>query len=492
MSKLRLAENFKQQFGFVAMVVISTFFFFIVFGPAQPVYPIEGLDPSWMWVLNHAYLSGWQWGGDIVFTFGPWGFVYTRLFTPGEVLNQLIAWFAISLSLAIFVADRCSKSNALYVLIALFSVSVASIDALLMAVCIFPVLQNSSKKSYSIPVVVLYILTASMLGLVKSTFLILALVTVLLLDLKRVSKKELPYGLLLFIVFSIFFYITAGQNISIFPEFIVSSIDIISGYGAAMNATGKTWQVVIFLCLVVILIASVIKNTIWAEINSNYNISLLAIAIYLFFCFKNGFVRHDSHALTAFSGLTITTFLIYSTYKNPKSVLWTYSLLGVAIISSLLFIQEFGGRWVLQSKWESGIQTGLVTMDVLSHRNWYSKNLRNYEDAKLSIRQKYPIKMEGSVDILSSNQSALIANDLLYIPRPIFQEFAAYTPSLAEINFKHFLNNPPDHFLFSPESIDKRHLNLSDGYLWPLLFNCYSLNGYILIAQRLRLVIYWD
>ena len=480
MYRIDLTENIKKQVGFVATVFLLTFFFFAIFGPANPIYPAGGLDPSWKWALNQAYLSRWQWGRDIVFTFGPWGFVYTKLFAPGLVINRLVAWFAISLSLAIFVADRCNKSFFLFLSIALYSLLLANIDAILMAVCIFPALQKSKENSYSMPVRILYILTASMLGLGKSTFLILALVTVLLLDLKNIFRKSPPYNLVLFVVFTIFFYIAARQDITFFYSFLVSSFDIISGYGSAMNTDGPIWQLAMFLVLTVILATSVAKTINSTEIDPRRNISLWIIAIYLFFCFKNGFVRHDNHVVTAFSGLAITVFFIYSSYKDSFGTQWIYSFGGVIVVCFLIYTQNIGGMVALKSELYTVPRNFSRTVDMLlSPRSWYQQSVLQFNDAKVKVQAKYPLKIAGSVDILSSNQSAIIANDLKYIPRPIFQEFAVYTPTLAKINLEYFKKTPPDHFLFSSESIDGRHPNLSDGYIWPLLYKCYTLEGYI-------------
>ncbi|MGF7210515.1 hypothetical protein GGE65_005122 [Skermanella aerolata] len=50
--------------------------------PWSPWMPSAGLDPSWVFVLHHAFAEGWQWGKDIVFTFGPLGFNYAGMYHP--------------------------------------------------------------------------------------------------------------------------------------------------------------------------------------------------------------------------------------------------------------------------------------------------------------------------------------------------------------------------------------------------------------------------
>lgn len=481
MFRIDLTTNLKKQLGLLAKLILLTYFFFTMFGPALSIYPIGGhLDTSWWWVLNQAYLSGWQWGKDIVFTYGPWGFVFINQFDPGVVMNQIVAWFAISLSLAVFAADRCGKSKSLFLAIVLASLLLDGSEVLLMAICIFPALHNPKEKSYSIPVRILYVLTSALLGLVKSNFLILAVLAVLLLDLINSFRKVPPYNLILFIVFSLFFYVAAGQDISNYYSYMVTSLDIVSGYGAAMGKPGAVWQLLTFFELMIVLAAFVAKTIDRDEIDPRRNISLWVIALYLFFCFKSGFVRNDdSHATLAFSGLAVAVFLIYSTYKDSVGVRWRYSLLGVVIVCFMIVTDLNGGRAELESELHRAVARNSRAIDMLfSPGHWYQVSARKFNDAKLKVRAQYPLNVSGSVDVLSSYQSAIIANDLKYVPRPIFQGFAAYTPTLAKINLNYFKETPPDHFLFSRESIDGKHPNLSDSYVWPLLFKCYRLEGY--------------
>ena len=41
--------------------------------------PGEGLGASWRMSINLALKNNFQWGSDYVFTFGPLGYLYTRL-----------------------------------------------------------------------------------------------------------------------------------------------------------------------------------------------------------------------------------------------------------------------------------------------------------------------------------------------------------------------------------------------------------------------------
>lgn len=50
--------------------------------PFAPVFPASGLDPSWQLGLNQALVQHLRFGKQVIFTFGPYAFLYTHLYTP--------------------------------------------------------------------------------------------------------------------------------------------------------------------------------------------------------------------------------------------------------------------------------------------------------------------------------------------------------------------------------------------------------------------------
>ena len=49
--------------------------------------PISCVEYSWAWALNEAYARGRVFGSEFVFTFGPLGFLYTKIFHPETALR---------------------------------------------------------------------------------------------------------------------------------------------------------------------------------------------------------------------------------------------------------------------------------------------------------------------------------------------------------------------------------------------------------------------
>ena len=54
-------------------------------------------------VLHLAFLDGLAFGQDIVFTYGPWGFVATRIYVPRD-LGWLLLWWIVVLAASIWYA----------------------------------------------------------------------------------------------------------------------------------------------------------------------------------------------------------------------------------------------------------------------------------------------------------------------------------------------------------------------------------------------------
>jgi hypothetical protein len=70
----------------------------------------------------------------------------------------------------------------------------------------------------------------------------------------------------------------------------------------------------------------------------------------------------------------------------------------------------------------------------------------------------------------------VIASGYDWVPRPVFQSYAAYNPQLAKINNAHLLSSKaPDNIVFRILTIDNRYPSLDDGLSWPTILSNYRL-----------------
>ena len=61
--------------------------------------PNENLDPSWNWALHEAFSRGLRFGHDIVFTYGPFGFLAGRMYHP----QTFLLFVALKLGLSLLI-----------------------------------------------------------------------------------------------------------------------------------------------------------------------------------------------------------------------------------------------------------------------------------------------------------------------------------------------------------------------------------------------------
>jgi hypothetical protein len=204
------------------------------------------LDPSWSGVLVYAHEKGLQFGRDIIFTYGPLGFLSVSSFLP-QVDGQRIvfeivvgAWIAAGLCL---VAWRMPLPWRVAMLGYFICVSMPlhwGGDALLIDVGIFAwgllcLLESGAR----LPIFALALIILVAAGaLIKFTFLVSGLFTVGVLgcDLairgKRLMAGGVIVGTLLAIVFG---WLLLGQHFFGLGDFLSSSYAMANGYNAAMG-----------------------------------------------------------------------------------------------------------------------------------------------------------------------------------------------------------------------------------------------------------------
>jgi hypothetical protein len=74
---INLAQAVNLTLLFVLMITVIS-----VFVPFSPTMPTSGLDSSWMFGMNQATAQGLSFGKELIFTFGPYASIYTKMYHP--------------------------------------------------------------------------------------------------------------------------------------------------------------------------------------------------------------------------------------------------------------------------------------------------------------------------------------------------------------------------------------------------------------------------
>jgi hypothetical protein len=206
---------------------------------------------------------------------------------------------------------------------------------------------------------------------------------------------------------------------------------------------------------------------------------LAGLGAILFIIFKQGYVRHDRHEITAVMALLLISWMCLAMARpdNWRSAgLALLLLLGSGLMASSMFSRWFPGEG-LRTQMGGTFNRYSLVAPVNGVFTGYLRD--DYENKFARLRRSSSLPpMKGGTDLYSYYQSILFAHDLRYQPRPVIQSYSAYTPELAGLNAAHLrTGHAADNLLFAIQRIDNRFPALDDGLSWPELLTRYDVKG---------------
>ena len=468
----------------VAFTAITTL---AVFVPLNPGMPYSGLDPSWQFSMNQAVAQHLNIGKDIIFTLGPYGSIYTRMYHPAT--DYLMVWGSVFLGLcyAIALLYLAKDKKPYSVLVFLFFLAgfMYLKDALffsyplILAACVSKFITDADEhvklnpNSWQILAIALICAPLGLLPLVKGSFLLICGVMAIAISsyfsYHRCRKLALM-ALISPIVSAPIFWVLSGQPILYLPNFFISMSPMVSGYTEAMATDGNNEEILAYFLATIAIFWTLVRSS---KITTHAKSFLsICLALFLFIAFKGGFVRHDGHAIIAGTALVFVTLIIGLIYTDKR--------LMIALLISVISWAYIGKNYINISPrqvFENTRNTYASAWDGLRSRVTERNNLRNrFEHSLDEIEKAYAVPtLQGTTDIYSYDQVNLLASNNEWNPRPIIQSYSVYTPKLAQLNEQHLRgNSAPDNVLFRVQPIDGRIPSLEDGLSWPALFDNYT------------------
>jgi hypothetical protein len=209
-------------------------------------------------------------------------------------------------------------------------------------------------------------------------------------------------------------------------------------------------------------------------------VQLLLLVGYLFVLLKAGFVRHDTHSLVARSGLLLAILLLAATCCGLP---WKYQpFMGLLLICfAFLYVP-----YAKEARWKAFNPVSVAGQAMASIRTmigfvgnpvqWMGDKELQLKAAQAHIRLQANMPyVPGTVDVIPSAQSEVIASAVDYSARPTIQEYTAYSRALIERDRTFFRSTKgPDYVFFALGSIDGRHPASAESPLWPLLLQRYE------------------
>ncbi|MDO4231456.1 MAG: hypothetical protein Q4D19_04930 [Lautropia sp.] len=438
--------------------------------------------------MNQAVSQKLVIGRDLIFTFGPYASVYTRVHHPDLAVQALLSNLYLGLSFALLayaVFSRTTRASRYIFLLAL-PTWIHLRDALLF---LYPVLagihafQTARQRDHDVPTwlqrapgLVFVFAPLGLYPLTKGSTLILCLASALVSFGLLASSRRILAALLALVVPALsccLFWTLAGQPITALLDYFVSMSPIISGYTDAMSLQGNTSEPVAYVLTSIFIVAALVRAGMHRSA-TGILVSLL-FCVTLFLAFKAGFVRHDIHANIAATMLFFVALFVLATVPSRSSVM---ALLAAFVASAFIVNQrdpvtpfsplKKAARLYVDAA--RGMRLRLT--EGLTLPNTYARIIEEIQD-----KGRLP-KLEGSADIYSHDQSYLFSSGNQWNPRPIFQSYSVYTRELARINRKH-LESPqgPENVFFQTQAIDLRPNPTEDGHSWEALINRYEQQG---------------
>jgi hypothetical protein len=467
-------------------------------------YPnLDNIDIAWTQALHAAFHQHLQFGREVVFTYGPWGFI-SRGYHPATHFVSWLLW--IGLSVVFWVAGRRLAGHfsgnrliswlwliafAAFASIPVgddFNLRVVAWSMLLLITHFFV------EESSFTPTQIALVISLGLLSLTKFTGFIAAAVVILVMAVDDLTRRRFPWSLPVFGASILCFWLAAGQSWSSFMPYLANSWRLTSGYTDAMMRyrVGERRDEIWYL-LLAIANARLIGTVAWGRFRLRSGLVVISLAAILFLLFKGSYVRPDRHEISAANGLVLVALAGLAVAWREKNR-WLAFAGTAVLVACVIFGSLAFNRWFPENKLPRQLAATFGFHSLSAPiRTAFADSLQQHFDADdAAERERLPLpSVPGTTDIFPWDLTPILARGLTYHPRPILQSYTAYTPELAEMNAAFLRStNAPENVFFGINPIDGRYPALDDGRSWPVLLTSYDVrdisksNATLLVLAR--------
>jgi hypothetical protein len=440
------------------------------------IRPGTGLDPSWQAMLIHAHAQNLQFGRDIIFTWGPWGFLCSMIhlgklealpilawqvggkllvaFALVALTRPLVFWRRMAFAACILAFHWVFQDTVYFVLIALVSVS------------------GLMKQESPVSRLVAWTLLLGFLAQIKFTYFVLATAGVLAATASwalRGSPRRsgaIAGGFAFAVLAS---WVAAGQDLGNLYPYLRQSLEISSGYAGAMGFDEA--RPIFFWGLGLVLMFLIFIGGVWrsasdrafAKGGSAY------LAFSLFVVWKESFIRADlvplgGHVFGLFTYILMLGPALPGLAFPGRRWHWfdcsvPLCLLGIASVDPEFY------RQAPRVAWQIVYGQALALENLGNLPQAWQRSLEE-ESASVDLPRIRAAVGDGTVDVYDYSIGIALLNGLRLSSRPVFQSYTAYTPRLEGFNLRFFQSQrAPDYLLWRGEDVDGRYPGQDDARL---------------------------
>jgi hypothetical protein len=402
--------------------------------------PAVGVDPSWSAGLYMAAAQGRDFGSEIVFGYGPLGFLaLPRLWYSDLAVLAFIYGAAVNVAFSctlVWLLTRSVGKLAAASIAFVFLATAPSLEQLpiVLAVAWALVALREDRPPFALGALVYGGAVFSAVEILVKLSLGPPIFLICLAGLlgARASRRQLLTFFSVFLLVLLSLWLLAGQSLLGLFEYAINGQQIVSGYNEAMaTKTAPGWEAPLtFLVMVAIVAAS--TAVAYRDTRARWlGIGLVGLAAFI--TFKYGIVRYEvSHVAIGFSTALGLWLVIPWTRKRAPAL-----LAGAAIIGAITL-----------HSFPSGGYPGMDPINNLSLLEEQTEILLSpgrreemIDQGRSSLQATYRLdpltlaQLRGKrVDIDPWEIGVAWAFGLDWSPLPVFQNYSAYTAELDRLN----------------------------------------------------------
>jgi hypothetical protein len=408
--------------------------------------PGPGIDPSWNAGLAMAVDQGLRFGHDIVFTYGPLGFLNSPLVFFGG-LSVLSFLYAAALFVLFCVGLVWALRRALptwaalvgaFVAVAVLPMPLLEVGLLVAVFACFWLLEAERSPRPLNAFVIAAATFAAPAALIKlSTGPLVTVVLLVALIGARVGRWRIAGYVVLFAAELAALWAGTGQSFGDVPQFVHHTLQISSGYSSAMLRSTEvaSWKVTAAVIVAVVSGLALIGATWLAGGRDRLArwAAVVVVALVSFEFFKEGVVRIDAGHLTVLFANAAVLWLAVGVGGSHRR----WMLAGAVVVFAISLPVRpagLGTQFDVASNLRSAFDAA---------RTLVSPGRRDSLTAggRAAMQETYGLAPAGlaalrghSVGVEPWEAGAAWAYELDWDPQPVFQNYSAYTSGLDRLN----------------------------------------------------------
>jgi hypothetical protein len=441
-------------------------------------------DTSLNTVLSYAHQQGLQFGTDLVFTYGPLGYLIFFYYSPHAAGARMVVEVALCFTVAVGLCLVAWRLQLVWrcLLLGVFIFLAANIETRTDLVIdtgflCWGLLCFVESGRRLILAALTFTALAAFGALAKTSILFGAGLSVVLVASGMVARGQLRLGIGMVGGLGMGFalgWIVAGQHPSHLGAYLVNALAIVRGYNQALGWEAlpqvlRSGVLVMLLAMAMVMIRALTafkgqdKHRAWRG-----GLLLAWLASLLFLAWKHGFVRGDSYHVVYFFGFVPVLALALEVLPcgGVAARRWARGLGAVGCLLSIFTLQSFfftpGWRSLQQPFRNFGYYASCLLSPADYRRRMEEAIAARRDEARLpALRDRIG---HATVDVFGEHQAYALYNDLNYRPRPVFQSYAACNARLMRLNERFYLSPAaPEFVMFSLGGIDRRFPPLEDA-----------------------------